>query len=155
MPSPTREVDFIAYDARQRPLLLAEVKRSRQTSDRWAAHFRRNLLAHGTLPKAPFFLIATPDNLYFWRQDDSIPDDDPPHFTLDAASELKSYFERFNQTREKVSDESLVLILFYWLVDLAWPQQMRAKGDPALRWLSESGLLDALASAHIEVTAVQ
>ncbi|MDR3704061.1 MAG: hypothetical protein P4L56_30715 [Candidatus Sulfopaludibacter sp.] len=136
-------------------MLLVEVKRSRQTSELWAAQFRRNLLAHGTLPGAPFFLIATPDSMYFWRQDDSVPEDDPPRFTLDAAGELRPYFERFNQTREKVSEQSLVLILFYWLVDLAGPRLTRAKEDPSLRWLSESGLLDALASSHIEMSAAQ
>lgn len=93
--------------------------------------------------------------MYFWRQDDSVPEDDPPRFTLDAAGELRPYFERFNQTREKVSEQSLVLILFYWLVDLAGPRLTRAKEDPSLRWLSESGLLDALASSHIEMSAAQ
>lgn len=72
--------------------------------------------------------------MYFWRQDESVLDD---------------------QTRETVSDESLVSIFYYWLVDLAGPGQMRAKRDPALRWLSDSGLLDAPASSHIEVSAVQ
>ncbi len=34
----------------------------------------------------------------FWRQDDQIPDDAPPQFTLDTASALKPYFERIRES---------------------------------------------------------
>ena len=155
MALPTREIDFVAYDDRGQPVLLVEVKSRRQTSDLWAARFRRNLLAHGTLPRAPFFLIATPEHMYFWRQDDPRPNDEPPQFTMDAISELKPYFERFKQTPEKTGGQALELILFSWLVDLAESGQLRAKQDSSLRWLSDSGLLDALRSARIESSAVQ
>jgi hypothetical protein len=155
MPLPTREVDLIAYDRFGQPILLVEVKSTRRTSDQWAARFRRNLLVHGTLPRAPFFLIATPEHMYFWRQDDPTPDEEPPQFTLDAAHELQPYFERFNQTPESTSGQALELILFSWLVDMAQSGQLRAKEDPSLRWLSESGLLGALQSARIESSTLQ
>jgi hypothetical protein len=51
-----------------------------------------NLSAHGTLPKAPFFLIATPESLYFWRQDQAGLNEDLPQFTMDATTELRPYF---------------------------------------------------------------
>ncbi len=47
------------------------------------------------------------------------------------------------------------LILFSWLVDLAESGQLRAERDSSLKWLSDSGLLAALDSARIEVSAVQ
>jgi hypothetical protein len=59
MTFPIRDVDLIAYDQRGQALLLAIVKGSHDPSELWAAQYRRNLLAHGTLPAAPFFLIAT------------------------------------------------------------------------------------------------
>jgi hypothetical protein len=155
MALPTREVDFVAYDEHGQPVLLVEVKSRHETSELWAARFRRNLLAHGTLPKAPFFLIATPERMYFWRQDDPSPNEEPPQFTLDATNELKPYFERFKQTPEKTSGQALELILFSWLVDLAEFGQSRANKDSSLKWLSESGLLEALRSARIELSAVQ
>ncbi len=145
MPLPAREVDFIAYGDRGQPVLLVEVKSQRQTSDVWAARFRRNLLAHGTLPEAPFFLIATPEWMYFWRQNDSVPREEPPQFTMDATRELKPYFEKFKQTSEKTGGQVLELILFSWLVDLAESVRLRAKHDSSVKWLStDSGLLDAL-----------
>src|SRR5579863_6459281 len=153
MALPTREVDFVAYGDRGQPVLLVEVKSQRQTSDVWAARFRRNLLAHGTLPKAPFFLIATPERMYFWRQDDPRPIEELPQFTMDATYELKPYFEKFKQTSEKAGGQVLELILFSWLVDLAESGQLRAKHDSSVKWLSDSGLLDALSSARIEVSA--
>lgn len=155
MALPVREVDFVAYSDRGQPVLLVEVKSRRQTSDLWAARFRRNLLAHGTLPRAPFFLIATPERMYFWRQDDPRPNEEPPQFTMDAANELRPYFEKFKQSPEATGGQALELILFSWLVDLAESGQLRAKQDSSLKWLSDSGLLDALSSARIEASAVQ
>ncbi len=155
MPLPTREIDLVAYDQIGQPVLLAEVKSTLRTSDLWAARFRRNLLAHGTLPKAPFFLIATPDHMYFWHQADPSPSEEPPQFSMDATRELKPYFERFKQTPEKTGGQALELIVFSWLVDLAQSGELRAKQDPSLHWLSESGLLNALTSARIESSSIQ
>jgi hypothetical protein len=155
MLTPTREVDLVAYDDRGQPVLLVEVKSTHQTSERWAARFRSNLLAHRTLPNAPFFLIATPDHLYFWRQNEPSPNEEPPQFTLNAIDELKPYFEKFQQAPEKTSGQAMQLILFSWLVDLAETGELRAKQNTSLRWLSESGLLDAMKSARIELSSVQ
>jgi hypothetical protein len=74
---------------------------------------------------------------------------------MDATAELKPYFERYKQTPEKTSGQALELILFSWLTDIAEFGQLRAKEDSSLRWLSESGLLEALKSARIELSAVQ
>jgi hypothetical protein len=151
----TPAIDFVAYDKRGQAVLLVEAKSSQNTSELWAAQFRRNLLSHGTLPTAPFFLIATPERMYFWRQDDPSPGEEPPQFTMDATTELKPYFEKFKESPEKISGQALDLILFCWLTDMAEFGQMRAKRDSSLSWLSDSGLLEALKSARIEMSAVQ
>jgi hypothetical protein len=152
---PTRDVDFVAYDDRGQAVLLVEVKSSHETSEHWAAHFRRNMLAHGTLPVARFFLIATPERMYFWRQDEPGSKEDPPQFIMDATKELKPYFEKFGQTPEKASGQTLELIVFSWLNDIAESGKSRAGQDASLRWLSESGLLEALGRARIELSPVQ
>jgi hypothetical protein len=146
-------VDFVAYDERGRPVLLVEVKSIHETSELWATRFRRNLLEHGTLPSTPFFLIATPERLYFWRQDAT--EEEPPEFTMDATPELKPYFERFKQTPEGTGGEVLALILFSWLTDMAESGQSRVNEDSSLKWLSGSGLLEALKRARIELSAVR
>jgi len=155
MAFPIRDVDLIAYDHRGQALLLAIVKGSHNTSELWAAQYRRNILAHGTLPEAPFFLIATPARMYFWRQRDSGPEEELPQFTLDPTNELGPYFQRVGLTPEKVRGETWELIVYFWLNDIAEKGQLRAKKDPTLRWLSESGLLEALGKARIELSVVQ
>ncbi|HXP84386.1 MAG TPA: hypothetical protein VN841_06680 [Bryobacteraceae bacterium] len=152
---PTRDVDFVAYDDRGQAVLLVEVKNSHETSEPWAARFRRNILAHGTLPIARFFLIATPERMYFWRQDDLGPKEEPPQFTMDATKELKPYLDKLGQTPEKISGQTLELIVFSWLNDVAESGESRARQDTSLRWLSESGLLEALGRARIELSPVQ
>ena len=97
MLQPDKGIDFIAYDNAGRIILVAEVKRRLGTSERWATHFRRNMLAHGFLPKSPFFLIATPERMYFWKQDQQGAGDEPPSFTLDAAKALEPYLERLGR----------------------------------------------------------
>lgn len=92
--------------------------------------------------------------MYFWRQDELSPGEDPPQFTMDSANELRPYFERFKQSPEKTSSQALELILVSWLNDMAEFGQSRARQDPALTWLSDSGLLDALKGARIELSAV-
>jgi len=133
-------------------MLLVEVTGQHGTTDVWAARFRRNLLEHDTMPNAPFFLIATPERLYFWRQNDPSPREEPPHFTMDATVELKPYFETFKQDPKTVSGYALEWILFSWLNDIAWNGRLGPKDDPSFRWLSESGLLEALKSARIEAS---
>jgi len=149
------DVDLVAFNKRGQPMLLVEVTGQHGTSDVWAARYRRNLLEHETMPNAPFFLIATPERLYFWRQDDPSPQEEPPHFTMDPAAGLKPYFETFKEDPKTTSGEALEWILFSWLSDLSWSARLGAEEDPSLRWLSESGLLEALKGAHIESGEVQ
>jgi len=155
MPFAIRDVDLIAYDRRGQALLLAIVKGAHDTSERWAAQYRGNLLSHDTLPAAPFFLIATPERMYFWRQRDGEPDGEMPQFTLDATREFKPYLDRLGFTAEKAWGEVLESIVFHWLNDIAERGQIRAKEEPSLRWLAESGLLEALRRGRIELSVVE
>lgn len=150
------EVDFVAYNQQGDPLLLVEVKGGRkETSETWAARFRRNLLAHGTLPRAPYFLIATPDRMYFWRQDDASSKEKRPDFSTDARTELTSYFEAANWGPSTIGGHALELILLTWLTEIAEFGAARIKEPSLAKWLSESGLLSALHGARIELTTVQ
>jgi hypothetical protein len=59
MPSQHSDIDFVACDRDSRVVLLAEAKSRGGASERWAARLRRNMLSHGILPWAKYFLIAT------------------------------------------------------------------------------------------------
>jgi hypothetical protein len=151
MPTQDKGIDVIAYDPDGRVILLAEAKSRVGTSAEWAAQFRRNMLAHGTLPNAQFFLIATPERMYFRKQDGRGVQDAPPEFTIDAAAEFKPYFDRLEKTSQGVSGQALELLVLSWLTEIARTGDARSKKDPSRRWLADSGLIGSLEKARIEM----
>jgi hypothetical protein len=151
MPVQDKGIDVIAYDQSGRVILLAEAKSRVGTSPEWAARFRRNMLSHGTLPQALFFLIATPERLYFWKQDHPSASDEPPDFTIDATREFKPYFDKLEKPSRAVSEQALEMLVLSWLTEIARTGDARTANDPSMRWLSESGLIDSLEKARIEM----
>ena len=151
MPQPDNGIDFIVYDDAGRVILVAEVKRRLGTSEHWAARFRRNMLAHGLLPKALFFLIATPERMYFWKQDQHGIADELPGFTLDATKILKPYLDKLGKTSTAVGEQALELLVSSWLSDIARTDEACIRQDPSMQWLAESGLIDSLGTARIEM----
>lgn len=151
MSLPDKGIDFIAYDHAGGVILVAEVKSRFGTSEQWAARFRSNILAHGLLPKALFFLIATPERMYFWKQDHQGVADEPPGFTIDATKELKQYLDKLNKTPQALGEQALELLVLAWLTDIARTGEARVRQDPSMRWLAESGLIDSLETARIEM----
>ena len=151
MPQADKGIDFIAYDDSGRVILVAEVKRRLGTSEHWAARFRRNMLAHGFLANAMFFLIATPERMYFWKQDELGIPDAPPAFTLDAIKVLKPYLDKLDKTPQSIGEEGLELLVSSWLSDIARSDRERVMRDPSMRWLAESGLIGSLGTARIEM----
>ena len=151
MPAQDKGIDFIAYDYAGRAILVGEVKNRVGTSEQWAALFRRNMLAHGILPPALFFLIATPEHIYFWKQDQQGVSDEPPEFTIDVAREFKQYFEKLGETPQAVGEQALELLVLSWLADIARSGRARVKEDPSMRWLAESGLIDSIENARFEM----
>jgi hypothetical protein len=151
MPAQNNAVDFIAYNADGTVVLLAEAKSRHGTSDAWAAKLRRNMLAHGVLPRAKYFLIATPERMYGWKQENLTIDEVPPQFTIDAQKALAPYFTRLNQDPAHISPKAFELLVLTWLTDIARSAEYREKLDPSLDSLSESGLLSSLRQAQIEM----
>jgi len=97
MPSQHSGIDFVAYDREGQVLLLAEAKSRRGTSESWAARLRRNMLSHGMLPRSKYFLIATPERMYLWKQERADPGEAPPEFTIDAEKVFRPYFQKLQQ----------------------------------------------------------
>ncbi len=151
MPIEDKGIDLIAYDDCGRILLLGEIKSRVGTSGEWAARFRRNMLAHGVLPQAPFFLIATPERMYFWKQEQLGIAEEPRGYTVDATKEFKPYLEKLSQTRQAVGERAQELMVFSWSKDIARTGDERAQHDPSLKWLAESGLIDSLENARFEM----
>ena len=152
MPSHHSGIDFIAYDREGRIVLLAEAKSRRGTSEDWAARLRRNMLSHGVLPWAKYFLIATPERMYLWKQVRPNLAEVRPEFTIDATKEFRPYFQKLHQEPSDIGPEAFELLVLTWLTDIARSGD-GLNQDASSPWLSE--LTGSLQQARIEMNPVQ
>jgi hypothetical protein len=109
------------------------------------------MLAHGVLPSSKYFLIATPERMYGWKQENLNLEEIPPDFTVDAQEVLAPYFARFGQDPARISPMAFKLLMLTWLTRAVRSAEYSEKLDSSLRSLSESGLLSSLRQAHIEM----
>ena len=144
--------DFVLYDRYGRLAAVIEIKAKRGTSSRWAAEFRRNLLAYEAFRYAPLFLLVTPDRLYLWKS--GVPKDaDVAPVSPDYAIDAKPLFERYLQGAgvrlEEISGPAFELIVMSWLEDLIhqWPEA------PRNVQLAGSGLDEAAKNGRIAYPA--
>lgn len=149
-------IDLVAYDPKGHVVLLAEAKSRGGTSAQWASGLRRNLLAHGALPSARYFLIATPEHIYlwrqeFWQQEGATYNEAAPDFIIDATRELKPYFEKFHQRPSEIGPEEFELLVSSWLDNIAWSGEEPRNEDSSFGWLKESGLAESLRDARVEM----
>ena len=145
-------IDFIAYDREGRIVLLAEAKTTRGASDQWAARLRRNMLSHGVLPWAKYFLIATPERLYLWKQERPDPSEVAPDFTIDATKEFQPWssemLRRLHLDLSDIGPEAFRLLVLTWLTDIARSDNGPDR-DVSPPWLSE--FTGSLQQARIEM----
>jgi hypothetical protein len=130
--------------------LVVEIKRKTNVSPEWAAKLRRNILAHGTFPKAPYFLMVFPDKFYLWSNAEAYQDQSEPTYTIDASPILQPYFERAGVAADQISGASLELIVTSWLGEIIHSDQLSEKIDVSQQWLIESGLYAALVGGKLE-----
>lgn len=130
--------------------LVVEVKRKTNVSPEWAAKLRRNIFAHGTFPKAPYFLMVFPDKFYLWSNAEAYQDQSEPTYTIDASPILQPYFERAGVTSDQISGDSLELIVSSWLGEIIHSEQLPESMDASQQWLIESGLYAALVGGKFE-----
>ena len=133
--------------------LLVEAKSKREKSREWAARLRRNMYAHGQLPRVPYFLVALPDRFYLWRdmtEPQALVD---PQYSVDPTSVLRPYFDRAHTSSQTVTEIGLELAVSAWLEKLAnSPNQPASLHNE--QWLHQSGLLEAIRGGSVEVQAL-
>lgn len=138
--------DIVVYSPDGEPRLIVEIKRHVGASEEWARTLRRNLLVHGVLPAAKYFLLALPDRFFLWKDGD----DDPeamPHFTA-STQVLKPYLGDWKP--EGLTDESLQLVIKSWLSDLAHGQLTPEEVPDHLQWILYSGLYDSIRDGRVD-----
>jgi hypothetical protein len=147
---PDSSWDLSVDDRNGRLALVVEVKRKINVSPEWATMLRRNILAHGSFPKAPYFLMVFPDKFYLWSNTEVEQDQSGPTYAVDASPILQPYFERAGVTTAHISGESLELIVSSWLGEIIYSDQPPENLDVSQQWLIESGLYAALIGGEFE-----
>ena len=145
------QADVTAYDSEGKLALIVEVKNKLGTNSEWAKKMRRNILAHGLLPNARFFLLALPDRFYLWK-DKTSAEIETPTYEIDSTPFLKLYFEKANIQPEKISGMGFEFLMTSWLNELLQKSNLldtSKQQDKNNQWLIESGLLDAIKYGRI------
>lgn len=150
--------DIAVYAPDNTLKLVVEVKNRPGASSRWAARMLRNLLVHGMIADAPYYLLALPDVFYLWKNPNlSAPnsrdyngDEVEPDFEIDAAEALAPYLERTPFSPDDVSEYGLELLISSWLTDLVDdPGLSKGTAAPDLGWLFDSGLYEAIRGGRV------
>lgn len=143
------QADLAVYDRNGQLIAVVEIKNKRGTSREWATKLHHNLLTHEGCSQAEFFLLVTPDQLYLWRNADSLPSLAPPTYEIDAQPIFAPYFERTGASPADISGNAFELIVTSWLEELARshePTETLAAKQPQL---AESGFLTTVRDSRI------
>jgi hypothetical protein len=133
--------DILVHSPDHRLQLVVEVKNIADASPQWAASLRRNLLVHGAVPDAPYFLLALPKRLFLWKP--TAEPDVAPDYVAGTTELLRDYLGSWFQ-EQQLSEESLELAVRAWLRDLTWSMRTPRRDSEADRMLLESGAYEAI-----------
>lgn len=140
--------DFMLYNGSNRLVLTVEVKSTKDEDPKWAAKLRHNLMEHGVLPEARFFLLVLPNRTYLWK-DASPSQEAVPAFVGDTRQLLKPYFPKYGDDTRRISESGLELAVRSWLdIITSTTSRNRLSADEE-RLLDESGLADEICRASL------
>jgi hypothetical protein len=131
--------DIAVLNRRGEPVLLVEVKNRTGTSKDWAAKLRRNIMAHGLSPNAPYFLVATPEHFYLWKDAGNRVEEIEPTYEIDPRAINGPSFI----SEEKIGEFEFRTKVASWLIRIlnAEPGQTNGKVGELL---TQSGLREAI-----------
>lgn len=154
-----RIADIAVRDPEGTLELVVEVKSRSGRSEGWAARTLRNLLVHGALPRAPYFLLVLPDAMYLWDDRDGKLFSDPrlqdggrpPDYRADTSAALSPYLDGMPFALEELGGRSLEMVVASWLTGV---MNSEVREEPGLRWLLDSGLYEAIRGGRIVTEVV-
>jgi hypothetical protein len=141
--------DVAAYDKDGQLALIVEAKSRLHTTAEWAAQMRRNLFAHGIVPKSSYFMLAMPDNLYLWRGKEMAAEPAKPDYVISPEPLFRRYLDSVNVNSLKLSERSLEILVNSWISDLIQSGLPDDLPEPQRTILAESGLVDAIRGGRI------
>ena len=141
--------DILINDHHTNPVLTVEIKKKFNASVQWAVQLRRNIAAHGSLPKTRFFLLALPDQFYLWKEEGKELLFNKPAYSLDPRPFLAPYVEHAGITLEEISEQSFELIVTSWLIEIMNATRDDIAANENQRWLVDSGLYEEIAEGYL------
>lgn len=141
--------DLAAYDKDGQLALVVEAKSRLHTTADWAARMRRNLFAHGIVPRSNYFMLAMPDNLYLWRGKEMGVELAKPNYVISPEPLFKRYLDSTNVNANKIGDKSLEILINSWISDLMQSGLPDDLPEPQRSMLVESGLVDAIRGGRV------
>jgi hypothetical protein len=143
--------DLVAYNRNDEVVLHVEVKRKINATREWAAKLRQNLLNDETLGNPQYFLIALPDRFYLWNNGEAASE---PNYSVDSRPILQRYVEQSGATPEQIGSSSFELLIGAWLGEVIHSAKSPEANEGSYRWLTESGLYEALVGGRLEYAAL-
>ncbi len=145
--------DILAFDKNGQLALVAEVKNKLGTSSDWAAKMRRNMFAHGSVPNAPFFLLALPDSFYLWENTDRTLEIVEPTQKVNPKPFLQHLFGLTDSSYRNLTGKSFELVVTSWLNQVLQAQRPEDLLEDNQDWLLSSGLFEKLTGGHLALEA--
>jgi hypothetical protein len=139
--------DIAVFSPDHQLTLVVEVKAKKHATAEWATQFRRNLILHGAIPAAPFFMITCLDRFFLWSNGGRGPET-PPDYNAHSTELLEQYASPEDPSGIQWSDAELELAVVAWLHDVAARGEVHDHTQLGTM-LRDSGLLNAIAAASI------
>ncbi|NJL09663.1 MAG: hypothetical protein HC908_04055 [Calothrix sp. SM1_7_51] len=146
--------DIEIYNHQRQLVLVGEVKCLLNTSPDWAVKFRRNILAHGIFPIAPYLMIIFPDKICLWTNENGVPEEREPDYIVDAYPIFQPDFEKAGTSARKISDGSFELIVDSWLANIMYLSEPSQASDESQKWLVDSGLYNTIKGGRFNDEAI-
>lgn len=136
--------DFAMYDPSEKLVAVFEAKAKAGTTPKWAAEYRRNLLAHYGPVSAEYFGLITPESLYLWRGHQSGEEVVEPDVVIDLRGQFAGIL---GGTVSTLSPPAFELLVSSWLNRIT--EAENGEDDT----LTAVGLRDAVRGGHITAQA--
>ena len=128
------------------PVGIAEVKNPEKLSREGAIQLKRDLLAHGRIPRISYFLLVSQDAGYLWSADSVRRPLSPPTIEFPMSQVVAHYFPAL-RPGERLREAELELIVRQWLRDLT-DREGKALMEVE-KLLASSGFRDAIRGATV------
>jgi hypothetical protein len=142
--------DIVARNAEGNTIAVVEVKNRENLSKDVAIDLRRNLIMHGLVPVAPYFLLLSQDSGFLWKDMGLAALDAPPTQEFSMRPVLQRYLPQM-ESENRLGESILELLVLQWLNEIAIDG--RESPEEPERLLATSGFLDSLRDATILVEA--